>query len=271
MLMVTNLHRVLSRDPMGRRHRRHAIVGAVSGLLAIGLLSGCQGADSSASPTTTASAAASTPASAVPSPTSTGIAALSADEILAKAREASTSVKTVHLRGAFGEGDSTYEMDTKLVRGKGGTGHVKLGDLRIDLTVIGKAAYLKGDKAFYTSVAGKEAASLLAGKYLKTSSTEPGFKDFVSLVNFNDMFDELLKPTGTITVGDASEINGIPVIALESSDKSKLYVATEGEPYIVRISSPCGDAQHLDFLEYNKAVPLKAPPAGQIVDVSKMG
>ncbi|GAA1281499.1 hypothetical protein Psi02_37350 [Planotetraspora silvatica] len=38
--------------------------------------------------------------------------------------------------------------------------------------------------------------------------------------------------------GPPTEINGVPTITLRVVDGSKIYVATEGKPYILRIASP---------------------------------
>ncbi|GII28896.1 hypothetical protein [Planotetraspora mira] len=257
------------------RPRRHSLLAAASGVLAIGLLSGCQEADSAASATSTTPAAVSTSpatgATPAPSPSSTGLAALSAAEIFKQAREASVSADSVHLRGTFTEDGDAMELDTTMVRGKGGTGHIAFGGQSIDLTVIGKAAYVKGDKAFYTSTVGKDAAKMLGGNYLKMSAAQKGFDDLVGLVQFDKMFDAIFSDTSNTTVTVPTEINGIPAITLQGADGSKAYVATEGEPYLLRISSPTDDSQHLDFLDYDKKATLKAPPIGKVFDISKMG
>ncbi|MFC0551109.1 hypothetical protein ACFFHJ_09475 [Planotetraspora thailandica] len=261
--MVTNLHRVLSRHPEGRAARRHAVAGAVSGLLAIGLLSACQTADTSA--TSTASVAASASA---PSPAATGLAALSSKEAFEQALKASGSAKSLHLRGAVKESDGTYKVDIKMVPGKGGAGYITINGQRLDLTVIGKTAYMKGDKAFWTSAAGKDAASLLVGKYIKMTSTQSDFKDLISMFELDGLLGEVAPSDGATTL---AEVDGTPAVAIKAEDGSTVYVAAEGDPYILRVGGPDGGSQNMDFLDYGKAVTLKAPPAGDVIDIGKLG
>ncbi|GAA4559181.1 hypothetical protein [Planotetraspora kaengkrachanensis] len=250
-----------------RLHRR-SLLAAASGALALGLLTGCGGTDTAAPATaTTPATAAASPAA---SPTSTGLAALSGAEVIKQAHEASTSAKSVHLRGAFSDDDGTYELDTTMVRGKGGAGRITLDGQSVELTVIGKSAYMKGDKAFWAAAAGADAASMLAGKYVKMPSTEKGFGDLAALVEFDKMYGEMFSDTGDVKVTEPTEINGVPAITLHADDGSKIYVATEGKPYILRVSSPDDDSQYLDFLDYDKAVTLKTPPAGKVLDIGKM-
>jgi len=237
-------------------------------VLALGLLTGCGGTGHAAHAKTTVSAA--TAASPTPSPSSTGLEALSGPEVLKKAHDASTSARTVHVRGMITYDEHTIEIDATMVRGKGGSGQITLDGQSVKMTVLGTSAYLKAGKAYWTAMAGKDAASRLTGKYIKIPTSLKGFDKAVALLDFDKTYDLMFSAMSGLKVTVPTDINGVPAITLHVTDGSKIYVATEGKPYILRIASPKYDAEGLDFFDYDKKVTLKTPPADKVLDMSTM-
>ncbi|MFD0737471.1 hypothetical protein [Planotetraspora mira] len=252
-----------------RLHRR-SLLAAASGVLALGLLAGCGGTDPAAPAKTTAPAAAD--AGPTTSPSSTGLEALSAAEIVKQSREALASAGSLHLHGTFTADGQDFDMDTAMVRGKGGTGHISMSDSgRMEMTVIGKDVYISGDKVFYERTMGKDTASLMKGKYIKTLTTAKGVGDFSGFVDFDKMLDQVIPDADSLKVAAPTDIRGVSAMTLQAADGDKVWVAAEGEPYILRIGSGTDDSAFLDFLDYGKKVTLTPPPAGKIVDISKAG
>ena len=94
-------------------------------------------------------------------------------------------------------------------------------------------------------------------------------KDFAQLFGLANV-DELLKPTGKLTKGKATEINGAPAIALDDSG-SKLYIATTGEPYPLKMMPPGTQKGELTFSDFGSTfADLKLPPDSQVVDLDKL-
>jgi hypothetical protein len=212
---------------------------------------------------------------AQPSPTAlpdNGVAALSADEILAKAKAALDGAKSYRLKGDVTTDEGKLTMDVKFrgadLAGKftmsGGSGpHGTAEAIR-----IGSDIYFKGDGEFWRSIAGSKddaTAQLLDGKWVKPPNSD---KFFAALLKLTDT-DTLLKPEGTATKGEVKKLGDIDVITLKDGESS-LYVATRGEPYPVRVEGPPGQGQ-IDLSEFGAAFDeIKAPPADQVVDMSKL-
>jgi hypothetical protein len=75
-----------------------------------------------------------------------------------------------------------------------------------------------------------------------------------------------------VTKGKPKTIDGKQAITLTSgtsSDEGALYVATEGEPYPLRIESTKGEGK-VDFTGYGDPVKIEAPPSDLVVDVTKL-
>ncbi|GAA2118367.1 hypothetical protein [Actinomadura napierensis] len=122
--------------------------------------------------------------------------------------------------------------------------------------------------AFLKSVGGKGAVQLLNGKYLRTTSKDEGFAKPASFTDPAKFFPELLTPDGTVSKGKQEVIAGTPAIALEDGSGGRLYVATRGKPYVLRIDG--GPGNRLDFDGYGVAVHITTPPAAQVVDLSEL-
>jgi hypothetical protein len=226
-------------------------------LVAAALLAGCAAKTDSAAPATTTA------------PAGNGVAALSADEILAKAKTALAAAKSFHVKGEETSSGSKTKVDLKF-SGKDFSGTVEAEGLTLELLSIGNDLYLKAPDAFFASLIPASQQSALAaikGKYVKVDSTNAAFS------GLKDTFktDDMIKPEGTLSKGTAKTVNGVPAIGLvDSKDKSILYVATEGEPYPVRKEGGDGTTQAIDFTEFNATVDLKAPAAADVFDLKSV-
>jgi hypothetical protein len=217
-------------------------------------------------PTSSASASASAPAG-------NGVAALTADEILKKATAALQSAGSVHIKGQGGSATERFAIDLRYSDGNS-TGTLGVQGKTIDLRKVGQSVYLKGDREFWMGIGGEGAAQLLTGKWLKTPLTDKRFSGLSELTDLDKAAEGILDPDGTITKGGQKTINDVPCVGLVSSGKDggTLWVATEGEPYPVRLepSASSGEQGALDFTEYGEKFTVQTPPAEQVVDVSKL-
>jgi hypothetical protein len=240
-------------------------------------LAGCSGGSSSASspaasagsggPAPTASGAA-TPSAGASASASAGLADASADEILAQARDAFLGASSVHARGALLTDGTAYTVDLRLVKGRGAFGTVGSKGGRITVVRVGNAAYVALDKASLRAATGSdEAARRYAGKFFSvTSANRQSFAPFVALTDAAQAFGPALTPTGTVTKGAESTLNGRRVVDLlvDGGSTGDVFVALDGPPYPVRIGFGKG-GQHVDFDSYGAKVPLAAPPKAKLV------
>jgi hypothetical protein len=197
-----------------------------------------------------------------------GEADKTAKEIVADAKAAATKASSVHFHGVIVESGTPLKVDLRIDGVNGGTGSITIQGAPVEIVRVGSEAFLKGSNAFYTQIAGAEAAKLLKGKWLKGSATSGDLAALAELTDINKLFSAALKPSGPITKGKETTVDGQKVIAIASSEGT-LYVATTGEPYPVEIAQDSGassGAVHFD--EWNEKVDVKAPK--DAVDVSKL-
>jgi hypothetical protein len=207
-----------------------------------------------------------TPAAAPP-PTNNGVAALSATEILDKAKAAAIAAGSVHVKGSTSSENQNISIDLKIDH-KDFAGTIETSGTVLEIIRLGSDFYLKAPDAFWEQMIPKEqqvALALIKGKYVKMGSDNPSFKELSSIGDF----DTLLKPEGTVSKGQEKTVNGTPAIALvDSTDKGSLYIATVGQPLPVRIESAKNEG--IDFTEWGTSFGLKAPPATEVFDLSKL-
>jgi hypothetical protein len=256
---------------------------ALTGLggLAVALIGGCSGSSSGGTPPASsralagsasaspAASASSAPSPATPAPSASPVlAAASADEILAQARQALLKAGSVHVKGTVRSADVPYKLDLRMVRKVGATGSVAEQGTSLGVVRIKDVAYVRLDQASWRAVTGSTAtARQFAGKYLKvTASNADAFKPFLTLTDVDQVFDTLLVPGGSVTKGRVTTIGGRKVLDLriDGGRTGDVYVALDGPPYPLRLSYGRGAAQQVNLDSFGRKVTLTAPPASKI-------
>jgi hypothetical protein len=231
--------------------------------VAIALVGGCGATGSTAQnpgppkqpPSSAASAAAA----------GNGIDRLSPGEILRRAKAASTSARSVRIRGTDREDGNVTGIDLRVAGKDRAVGTISMHGRHVQVIRIGGTAYIKGDAAFLKAVGGGAAVRLLGGKYIRTRADAKEFASLLSFTLVTGLYDELLKVDGQLSKAGREQLNGTSVITLVDGAGGKVYVAAEGRPYVLRVS-PDGGPDHLDFA-YNVKVGIRRPPARLVVDV----
>ena len=220
------------------------------------------GAPAGTTPTGAAPAAATTSAA----PEDNGVSALSAEQILTKAKTALGAANAVHIKGTGVDDDGTVKIDMRYGP-DGAVGSFIVSGQRLDLRRVGEVVYIKGDASFWTTFANASVAKLLGGKYVKTSLTDDDLGDLAAATDLSASVDDFLEPDGTISKGGPTTIAGQPAIGLVSKDKTDgtLYVATTGRPYPLSVE---GGGNSVTFTGYGEALTVTAPPAAEVVDQS---
>jgi hypothetical protein len=225
---------------------------------AAALLAGCA----------TATPPATTPTST--GPADNGVSALAPADILTKAQAALAAAKSFHMVGTTTDNGQKVAVDLKY-SGKDAAGTVDVGAVKIEIISVGTDVYLKAPDDFWSSqIPAAQASTLLAlikGKYVKVDSKNASVASLVDPLRP----ENLLKPDGTVTKGDTKTIDGAPAIALvDSSDNSKLYIATTGDPVPLSIESGTSDGASVQFKEYNLPVMITAPATGDVFDLKAL-
>ncbi|MBO3743604.1 hypothetical protein [Actinoplanes flavus] len=236
--------------------------GAAALAAAAMLLAGCGSSDSSDT--------ASTGAPAATQAADNGVAALTADEILAKAKEALKKAGSYHVKGSATQDGTEMAMDFR-VSGVNFAGTLSMGQGDVELLLVDGKQYMRPSEGFYTMLGMGETAktvtAALGTKWLEVSATDKSMSSIFGIVNI----DEMLSSTGTAAKGEPAQLDGRPVITLTDSDDatSKLFVATTGEPYPLRMGEATGDG--ITFTEFGDTfADIKAPAADQVLDMAAL-
>ena len=200
------------------------------------------------------------------SPATPGLEESSAEDILAKTRTAAKAASSFRMAGEIREQGGSVALDLQFQKDKGVAGTVTVQGMTFEVLVVDKTAYLKADRATWEKAGAGQGAQLLVGKYIQLSSDTSGFGEIMDVADPEKLLDQALTPDGTIVKTGVKQVNGVPAVGLAEQDAKDgiLYVATEGEPYPVRVEGPSGQG-NVDFSGWNEPVELAAPPADQVI------
>jgi hypothetical protein len=241
--------------------------------VAAAVLSGCGGGTSTAAPVTPsapAPAASSAPVvtpSTTPAPSATpGLAGSSPDQILAAARTAMKGAESTHLQGAFDDADGSFELDVRMSKQGDSVAAIQISGLgTLEVRSIGTTAYISGDDAFWGKL-GLSAATL-RNKWIKTSTSNKDFADFLELTSMSRWADQFLEPDGSLKVVAGKDFAGVATVGLDDGDGADsgiVYVATQGDAFPLALESDDGK-NTLTFTEWNEPFTVTAPPAGSVI------
>ncbi|GAA1639243.1 hypothetical protein [Actinoplanes couchii] len=195
-----------------------------------------------------------------------GVAELGADEILTKAKESLTKAGSYRMSGAATQDGTTMKLDFA-ISGTDLKGTLSMGEgADIELLSAGGQQFMKPSEGFWTMLGlGAQAKTMtdkLAGKWMLVPATDQSMSGIFGAANP----DEVLKPSGALTKGEATEVNGTPVITLADGGDAdnKVFVATKGEPYPIKLGTATGDG--VTFSDFGASfTDIKAPAEGEYI------
>ncbi|WP_461008597.1 hypothetical protein [Streptomyces capparidis] len=261
-----------------------ACAAAVVGLAACGDSSSDGGNGGGADGRPAAAPAASSPApaspSASPSRSASALSGLSAREIADRASRATTGADsvTVDFDGVL-DGSPT-KLHLALDREGECAGEMTMGEGRAEIVKTGGTAYMKFDEPMWRSVGStpEEAATmqeLIGDRWFSAPASGSDGSDLTAMCDLKELLSGFGESGTSAAKGEESEVGGVPVISLVEKDGAETttgYVATEGEPYVMRIVSAGGDEPvTVTFADYGKPVAAQAPPAADVIDLAELG
>ncbi|MEV4350827.1 hypothetical protein AB0J83_40740 [Actinoplanes sp. NPDC049596] len=247
-----------------------SIATAVVALTSVVALSACGGQDDSKDNSAAAPAA---PATSASTSSGNGVADLTGAEILTKTKAALKAAKSYHVKGSVTNEGQKFDLDLK-VAGENLIGYFGTKEGKVELLAVGKQRFYKPDAKFWKATGGAQGATVaevVGDRWVKVDPSDTSSSELFGIANI----DELLDNEGTVNKGAVKTVDGRQAIALtDTTDKSggTLYVATEGEPYPVRLEGPTAADGGLAFSEYGATfADIKAPAAADIFDLKKLG
>jgi hypothetical protein len=239
----------------------HWRLGAVA-MLCAAALSACGGSEEPATTTSAGTTAAADTTATTASAPDNGFAAQNARQILAAATTAAQQASSVQVVGDI---DDT-SFDLSFVRDEGSVGSVTVGDTSFEIVASGERFFMRGDDAFYAEIGGDSLAELIGDRWLAGPVDDPQFSGIAPLANVDRLLEESLDPSGTITKGEETTVDGQPAIELVS-DEGTLDVATTGQPLPLRITAP-EDRGVMSFEGWNEQYEIPIP--GEAIDVAEL-
>jgi hypothetical protein len=228
-------------------------------------LAGCQSDDKTV--TAPPSVAPSVAPSASPAPN--GIEALSAGEILKRARAALAKAKSYRAKGTVHQDGERTAIDLR-VSGRNLTGSVSFGKATVELLATGGKRYLRPNKQFWILSTDTRQGTMLAqamgDRWVAGADQDPAFADLFTIGSLDGLF----KPE-RFNIGGVKDIAGVEAVGLMDFDdiEKKLFVASTGKPYPLQLTGK--DGAELTFSDFGATFTgLTAPPKSKVVDIGKL-
>lgn len=261
--------------------RRTALAALCPAAVATAGLTGCAGEDK-ANTSTSQNTAKGRESS--PKPQEEPFAGLTGGEIVDKALEATTGASSLRMTGDIPDDESggTIHLDMALNKRGECAGTVGLDDQgEAELIKTGDTVHMKYDEAFLRARSEGESedtvdatVALPAGKWTRMSAKGPDAEDTAGFCDLGTVLDGAEDGAPEAARGKTTTIDGTPAITLKAQDgkdRFTLYVATEGEPYLLRLDSTSPtDPGSIAFGDYDEPVPADAP-TGDVLDLDALG
>ncbi|MFE0812820.1 hypothetical protein ACFW34_35935 [Streptomyces sp. NPDC058848] len=206
----------------------------------------------------------------------------SADDIAAKAVEATRQAKSLHMKGDVRPEDGgTVTIDVSVDQEKNCEGTIGTGDARADVRHTDATLYLRGDERYWQNAlqqqpgASQRMAQKLDGKWVKMPASDAATAGVCDKQGFVAAMDEDKSERQGMKRDGTTEVGGEEALKLtkktSGGETLALYVATEGEPYILKSTTEGGEnSGSVTFSEYNEPVQAEQPPADQTVDLKEL-
>ncbi len=188
------------------------------------------------------------------------------------------AAKSFHV-SADGTSDGQRLMIDMSYSDRSSTGSITIADSKIELRNVDGQVYFTAPDAFWRKQAGAQAdvvLPLVSGKWVLVPA---GNKDFAELASFADR-DQFVGSLNSDSTGHAyasvpgRTIDGIETVGIrDTTDGSVLYVAKNGTPYPVQGESKDTSGSGggtFAFGGWNAPVEVTAPPAGDVIDLSRL-
>ncbi|MFH8796148.1 hypothetical protein [Streptomyces sp. NPDC017941] len=201
----------------------------------------------------------------------------SADQIADKAVAATKKAESLHVKGDTRQPDGkSLTLDLSVDKQKNCDGTLRIQGTRADVRHIGDTLYLRGDEQYWkASLKGQPGAAKaipkLRDKWAKMPADDAVTKGLCDKQSLVASMDEDKSARKGMKKGGTTTVDGQEAIKLtkkaSSGETQTLYVATEGEPYILRTTTEGGKRPSTaTFGDYGKDVRPEQPAAGDTVD-----
>jgi hypothetical protein len=203
---------------------------------------------------------------------SDALAGQSGKQILDKAVGDLKAASSFTMSGDVTQPGGTFTVDLGYQPARGCTGTVaQAGKGGFALTVIGTTAWVRPDDAFWRSIVGSRAPSVISavgGKYLKGPTSNRAVAGLTSLCDVNTLASQLQAPSTVERTAIKPFAGTLAVPLTDLAEGGTLYVTDTARPQVIQLrNSRSGKITfHIDA-----PVTLTPPPPGKTVSGAQFG
>ncbi|MFD0266535.1 hypothetical protein ACFVGY_08060 [Streptomyces sp. NPDC127106] len=215
-------------------------------------------------------------------PAGNGIEDESARVIVDRARAELAGARSVHMVAQVQDTTGSTTLDLHLDVNGNCAGSVGLpkGGGSAQIVKRGQDIWVKPNTAFLKSQvpgpAGEDAAALINDRWVHGNAENALLRGLTQVCDLTDFQRKYTAGPASenLTKGGRTTVDGkaaITVTGRDGADTTTYYVATEGEPYLLRVTGvEDGQRGRADFSDYDEPVPAKTPPPEESVDLSEL-
>ncbi len=238
---------------------------AVACVGAAALLTACGGGSSSSTGASASGSASSSPAQAA-SP----LKGLTAEQVLAKAKTALASAKSLHYTADGTSEGKKIAFDVRADEARGVIATLEMAGEEIKIIQDKKDVYISGTASFLAGLTGGKGA---ADKWLKTSADNPGVGSLLEISDPEKLTEDFFKLEAgqKLSLGTPKTVDGKQTVALVvtggKDGGGTMYIADEATPYPLLVESDPSskDKGTVRFSEFDQPVDVKAPAAKDVI------
>lgn len=192
-------------------------------------------------------------------------------EILAKAATAAKAQPSVRMAIDQGTASGSAKTDASVSKSNGASGTVSANGETVQFYATKANVWVKAAKEFWTKNASPAAAEMIGNKWVKAPVSNKQFAAFAAFGDYTVLFDEVMEPTGAVSKGELTEVNGQKAIILVS-DSGQLWIATTGDPLPLQMKGKPTEAGSgtVTFSQWGSAKVGSAPPDSDSIDLDKL-
>ncbi len=164
----------------------------------------------------------------------------------------------------------TFKVDMVFTQ-FGAVGDVSNGTATSRLLRVEDEVWAAQPPQFWAAAGAVDGGKAYGGLYVRVPSADPRYAGFTDDTRIGFLLDRLLQTSATWKKGLASPVDGTPALELDDTGRgghtASIWVATDGEPYILRIAPTAGSYRgRIDFTDYGDRLAVQAPLPGQVLD-----
>ncbi|MCB5166258.1 hypothetical protein LG634_15620 [Streptomyces bambusae] len=206
---------------------------------------------------------------------------LSGPQIHEKAYAATTAAQSMRLKGKVRTDGKDVGMDLALNLKGECSGTVTLGGTgTAEIIKSSEVIYYKGDAKLYRSQAkdmpknqADAMVAMLADRWLKMKASSAEARQSAQMCDLEKLLASFGKSSPVARKGAPATVDGRQALTVTAPSEDGLetyYVATQGEPYLLRATKDGKEPGDITFSDYNKAVDLTPPADKDVIDADKL-